>query len=693
MGDIVIYGAGSYAKEFYKTQEFLGRADKIDFFVVSEKSDEEKIGDKQIFSLAEKENQLYDKKIVIAVSAKFSHEIIERISKIEVKSIIQISSYDYKNYKTSCIDLARGMRVIHNKVLIILDKKDNLLIGELNLWTDSFSIVLCSKNDDVDEAVCNDNIKLIKYDSSEYYRDLATAGVVVANFFLYVLKRCEQCFIYLNNNQSFVKLNENEVNFYDKVCSIKRPDDYKKLSSYIFDVTNDPGKYDKNIIYVNNCCDRYFDELKVPSVSIIIPVYNTEKYLRRCLDSAIRQTLSDIEIICIDDGSTDHSSEILDEYVGKDSRVRVLHKNNKGYGSAINSGIAEARGKYVAILESDDYVMCNMYEKLYNLALRNTLDMVKAQCYFCWDNINYRIYYNAIKMEKYFNCVLTNDNRDLFFGFLMNTWSGIYNRKFLIDNNIVHHETPGAAYQDNGFWMQTLLCASRAMWIQDPLYLYNQDNEKASTRNPGIADAMIKEYSWIEMKMINRYGGDVDLKKIHYYRLFRHKGNFYRIADEYKLMFIKQIVEDYKKYGYALDDAEDEIKEWYEKLLSDPEKYCENVIKKKNEILDLIDNSKRIYIYEALSPGIKVKRILYSIGRDEKLFSFLQRAPINRNYFGNTPVYSIYDPMVDYDNALILMGTSKSSKYYESIIRDLVGLGCNQFIHCDDIIDNFYWII
>ena len=105
----------------------------------------------------------------------------------------------------------------------------------------------------------------------------------------------------------------------------------------------------------------------MPKVSIVIPVYNVEKYLRDCLDSVCNQTLKDIEIICVDDGSTDASGIILDEYAEMDDRFRIIHKKNEGYGKAVNIGMAAVKAPYVGIVESDDMLVPYMYENLYVL--------------------------------------------------------------------------------------------------------------------------------------------------------------------------------------------------------------------------------------------------------------------------------------------------------------------------------------
>ena len=100
----------------------------------------------------------------------------------------------------------------------------------------------------------------------------------------------------------------------------------------------------------------------LPKVSIIVPTYNVEEYLRECMDSVINQTLKEIEIICIDDGATDNSGKILDDYARKDRRVKVFHNENGGYGKAMNYGLMHANGEYIGIVEPDDYVLPDMFD-------------------------------------------------------------------------------------------------------------------------------------------------------------------------------------------------------------------------------------------------------------------------------------------------------------------------------------------
>ena len=116
--------------------------------------------------------------------------------------------------------------------------------------------------------------------------------------------------------------------------------------------------------------------MKIDKISIIIPIYNVEKYLEKCLNTIINQTYKNLEIILIDDGSTDNSSTICDEYCKKDKRIKVIHKNNEGVSSARNKGIELSKGKYIVFIDPDDYVTDDHIEGLYDCIISNNVDLV-----------------------------------------------------------------------------------------------------------------------------------------------------------------------------------------------------------------------------------------------------------------------------------------------------------------------------
>ena len=179
----------------------------------------------------------------------------------------------------------------------------------------------------------------------------------------------------------------------------------------------------------------------MPKVSVIIPVYNVEKYLRQCLDSVVNQTLKDIEIICVDDGSTDNSLAILEEYAANDDRFIILEQKNQGAGAARNKGLEVAKGEFVHFMDSDDWIETYAYEELYDLIIIKKVDLIKFRAHsynnktgevtsrpFCdvaWVNKKY--------FENYLNI---NDDCIDMVKLPDSPWSGFYKRDFLERNHI-----------------------------------------------------------------------------------------------------------------------------------------------------------------------------------------------------------------------------------------------------------------
>lgn len=288
----------------------------------------------------------------------------------------------------------------------------------------------------------------------------------------------------------------------------------------------------------------------MPKVSIILPIYNVEQYLRECLDSIINQTLKEIEIICVNDGSTDNSLEILKEYAQKDSRIKIIDKSNSGYGHSMNMGIDAATGEYLGIVEPDDYVMLDMYETLYNKAVENNLDFIKADFKrFLGEKDNRTFIYEKLdNKNKYYNQVLNpQENIDLF-KLAMNTWSGIYKLEFLNKNHIRHNETPGASFQDNGFWFQTFALAQRVYFIDKPFYMNRRDNINSSVKNKEKIYCMKHEYDFI-LAFLNKYP-ELKEKLMYIYQYIKYNCyifTFRRIDEQFKREFLELFSKEFKQ--------------------------------------------------------------------------------------------------------------------------------------------------
>ncbi len=226
----------------------------------------------------------------------------------------------------------------------------------------------------------------------------------------------------------------------------------------------------------------------MPKVSIIMPSLNVAPYIRECMESVICQTLKDIEILCVDAGSTDGTWEILEEYAKNDARIRVIKSEKKSYGYQMNLGIREASGEYIGIVETDDFILPRMYETLYGYAEENDAEVVKSDFDVFTTLEDGERMFLRYSLKKYsgvaYHTVVTSDtymNRrqtiDVFI------WNGIYKREFLQEHHIFFQETPGAAFQDCGFRYQVALHLQRGFFLNESFYRYRRDNVNSSTYN------------------------------------------------------------------------------------------------------------------------------------------------------------------------------------------------------------------
>lgn len=286
----------------------------------------------------------------------------------------------------------------------------------------------------------------------------------------------------------------------------------------------------------------------MPKVSVVIPTYNVEGYLRECLDSVVNQTLKDIEIICVNDGSTDSSLQIIQEYAAKDDRIKVIDKPNSGYGHSMNLGMDNATGEYLGIVEPDDYVELNMYETLYNKAKELDLDFIKSDfCRFVGDSENRKFTYNRLdRTGNYYNKIVNIQDDLKPFKFIMNTWCGIYNLSFLRKYDIRHNETPGASFQDNGFWFQTFMNSTKAYFLDQPFYMNRRDNPNSSVNNKAKVYCMCEEYDYIRSIIDKNSDFEKFIPIYQYKRYCNYLFTLNRIDKKFKKEFIKKFSKDFK---------------------------------------------------------------------------------------------------------------------------------------------------
>ena len=223
-------------------------------------------------------------------------------------------------------------------------------------------------------------------------------------------------------------------------------------------------------------------------ISVIIPVYNVEKYLRECLDSLINQSFMDFEVICIDDGSTDKSYKILEEYSQKDSRIKVLKQEHNGAGAARNLGIEIAKGKYIQFLDSDDYFEPDMLEELYNTAEEFGADMAVCSARKVDEAGNIVESGNPHSPIKLEICPINKPfskkdfPKDIFSLFSSAPWNKLYLKSLIVDNNLKFQNI--SSCNDIGFVRIADACAERIVVINKELinYRFNRSGSIANTR-------------------------------------------------------------------------------------------------------------------------------------------------------------------------------------------------------------------
>lgn len=267
-----------------------------------------------------------------------------------------------------------------------------------------------------------------------------------------------------------------------------------------------------------------------PKLSILVPIYNVEPYLANALSSLVGQSLDDIEIICINDGSTDGSLAILQRFAKKDSRISIIDKPNTGYGDSMNLGLRRAKGEYIGILEPDDWVEEDGFKALYQAAVKHDADVVKANYYRTRTNRKTGAAEDTKVTEiKDRQVVNPSKDRSVFY-FAPAIWSMIYRKSFLVNNQIKFLPTPGASFQDLSFNFKVWALAKTAVLLPEAFVHYRIDNENSSVNNPGKVNCVVDEYAEIETFLTERgifekYGETMDIAKFRNYHW-----NFQRLS-------------------------------------------------------------------------------------------------------------------------------------------------------------------
>ncbi|MDR2066736.1 MAG: glycosyltransferase, partial [Endomicrobium sp.] len=289
--------------------------------------------------------------------------------------------------------------------------------------------------------------------------------------------------------------------------------------------------------------------MTTPQISVIIPVYNTEKYLRQCLDSVINQTLKDIEVICVNDGSTDDSLDILKEYEHKDLRIKVVDQKHQNAGVSRNNGLTYAMGKYIQFVDSDDWIDLNMLESLYNRAEDTNADIVLFLR---------RYYYDDLKLLKNNDCFDTKFLKELkvfsyrdipknIFGIsLSNVLNKFYNKSFIINNKLKFQNLHTC--NDVYFSYSSIVLANKLHMFNDWFYNYRRGISTQITAYRGqYFDCIFKACDELEQLLVSR-GFFPLLEKSFYITMKKHMSYEYSQMNDTKCK--KKFLEKIKALYY-----------------------------------------------------------------------------------------------------------------------------------------------
>ena len=241
-------------------------------------------------------------------------------------------------------------------------------------------------------------------------------------------------------------------------------------------------------------------------VSIIVPIYNAGPYLEQCLDSIVGQTHKDLEIILLNDGSTDDSLVTMRRYAENDGRIKMIDKQNQGYGATCNRGLAEATGTWISIVEPDDWIEPGMYADMLAFAAKfadkgTPLDIVKTPYW--------RIWMPDTKQQRKLNCSYKDRIHPPKQPFAIadaahllchhpSIWSAIYRKSFLDEHNIRFKEIPGAGWADNPFLVETLCQTDRIGYFDTAYYCYREETPEKS-KNFAHSNTLLPLERWNDM--------------------------------------------------------------------------------------------------------------------------------------------------------------------------------------------------
>lgn len=430
-------------------------------------------------------------------------------------------------------------------------------------------------------------------------------------------------------------------------------------------------------------------------LSIIVPVFNMEKYLEKCLSSIASQNYLNMEIICVNDGSTDSSLKILKKFAAVDNRFVIIDKKNTGYGNTLNIGIQKALGEYIGIVESDDFIVSDIFIKLISIAKKLDIDVLKGNYNFYYENEKAQFKYNEILKGCPYDEIINSMKYENLFEISPSVWSAIYKKDFLINNNIKFLETPGASYQDISFTFKVFLYAKRVYLLKDAIINYRFDNADSSVYNPEKIFCVCNEFEEIESHLENECA---ELREkifgiVKHMKFRTYLWNYNRLASPYQYAFLLKFSSEFQdllktesnKSSFQVDEWEclhrigDEPDQYFKQTCRDfydPRMQLINIWNNKFDFLGLkkcIKIYDEIYIYGAGKIGKEVYEYFKKIDKKEKIKGFIVSSLTeNVRQIESKKVYEISEIINLKYNGLLIIAIEQKKQY--EIVKKLYDL-------------------
>ena len=437
-------------------------------------------------------------------------------------------------------------------------------------------------------------------------------------------------------------------------------------------------------------------------LSVLVPIYNVAKYLNQCLDSLHAQTMDDMEILCLNDGSTDESQDIIEEYLKLDNRFKLISKPNTGYGNTMNVGLDNAKGQYIAIVESDDFIAPKMMEDMVNMIESSKTDLVKGAFLLYTEFSKNSEKANFIYNYPYERILNPMDYAQIFLE-MQSIWSAIYSAEFIRKYDIRFNETPGASFQDVSFAFKVYANAKKIMLTNHAYYFYRTSNPNSSVKMVSKLDKLCTEINCIEKYIEER----MDVRSLEpiasrlFFRILLE--NYYDSAPSYQYAFLQEITNRLRINDNRGDfDAsiwDDEAVAIAHEILKDKDAFYKKTGKKifdirlwqgtmnasvyKDAILTKATSYENIVLYGAGVVGSKVKDDLVSRGVQKSQLTFAVTSKSdNQDEKDGIPVKQIDEFKGSGDNTIFII-TVKEEKQYE-MLQNMQRLGIENVLFLSD---------